>query len=103
MTLLLASFFQNSIDIPLMKTHFLFKIITQTNVDINMPEKEMLKYPVHEHYMVEAKEIVVIYKAHLTKRTEENMDAYIEYLKGLLKRKYRAYSVEFGQLQTQLK
>ena len=85
-----------------METHFLFKIVTQKNVDINMPEAQMLKYPVHEHYMVEAKEIVVIYKAKLTRRTEENIEAYIEYLKGYLKRTYRAYSVEFGQLENQL-
>lgn len=85
-----------------METHFLFKIVTQEPVDINIPEAPMLKYPVHEHYMVEAKEIVVIYKVKMTKRTAENVEAYIEYLKGYLKRRYKAYSVEFGQLQSQI-
>lgn len=85
-----------------METHFLFKIVTQKPIDISIPEGPMLKYPVHEHYMVEANEIVVIYKAKLTKRTAENVDAYINYLKGYLKSRYKAYSVEFGQLQNQL-
>lgn len=85
-----------------METHFLFKIVTQKPLDINIPEAQMLKYPVHEHYLVEAQEIVVIYKVKMTKRTAENVEAYIEYLKGYLKRRYRAYSVEFGQLENQL-
>lgn len=81
----------------------IFKIVTQKTVDINISEQAMLTYPVHEHYLIEAKEIVVIYKYNPTKKTANNIEDYIKYLTGFLKRKYKAYSVVYGGLQEQLK
>lgn len=81
--------------------NLIFKIITQKVISIDIPIDKMLEFPVHEHYMIEAHEKVVIYKFNPT----ENCDigAYKDYLIKFLKGRYKAYSVVCGELQMQLK
>ena len=81
----------------------IFKVITQKPIDIDFPEKMMFDYPVHEHYLIEASERIIIYKCNPTRKTTENWNCYIKKLEQFLKLKYQAYSVTYGGLQEQLK
>lgn len=85
-----------------METHILFKIISQKVIECDIPDHQMHRYPVHEHYFVEATEKMIIYKVKLTNKTAQNLEAYVKFLTEFLKKKYNAYSVEAGQLQNQL-
>lgn len=82
--------------------HLLFKIVKQKPIDISLSTKDMLDFPVHEHYMVEVEEKLIIYKFDPTRKTAEKVDELIKRLKSHFKRKYNAYSVEVGQLQGQI-
>ena len=81
--------------------HLIFKIITQKNIEIDIPPGEMYKFPVFEHYLIEGRELVVIYKFNPAKNCD--VEAYKLYLIKYLKKKYNAYSVTCGELQLQLK
>lgn len=82
--------------------HILFKIIKQKPIKINLSQKEMVAFPVHEHYMVEVEEKLIIYKFNPTRFTMSNIDGLTEMLKKHFKLKYNAYSVEVGVLQNQI-
>ncbi len=80
----------------------IFNVIQQQDVSINFSDKMMSDFPVHEHYMIEVRKFVVIYKFKPTRRTEANMDLFVKALELYFKRKYKAYSVTYGGLQEQL-
>ena len=82
--------------------HLLFKIVQQKPIDISLSDKQMLDFPVHEHYMVKVEETIIIYKFNPTRYTMANIEALTEMLKNHFKRKYNAYSVEVGTLQPQI-
>lgn len=58
--------------------HLIFKVITQKPIPINFKHKFMLQFPVHEHYLIEGQEKIIIYKYDPTKKTQQKIDDYIE-------------------------
>lgn len=80
--------------------YYYFKIVTQQEISINLTLDSIRKYPTHEHYTFEAHEKIVIHKFKPTKKTD--LEAYKIFLTKLLKKKYKAYSVTFLELQKQI-
>ncbi len=78
----------------------IFNIITQKTIPIELTIEEQRKFPIHEHYLTESQNRVVVYKY----KSEKNLDEedYIEFLKKKLKKKYKAYSITVGVLQEQI-
>lgn len=73
--------------------HLLFKIINQNPTEINLSRKDMLDFPVHEHYLDEQREIIIRYSYKPTKKTAEKTEQLIERLKKHFKQQYNAISV----------
>lgn len=69
-----------------------FKIKVAKSLTINIPERAMLKFPVHEHYLEELIDIDIIYRYKPTSKLKEA--EYIHYLKHFLKQKYNAKIIE---------
>lgn len=82
--------------------HLIFKIVKQKSIKICLSDKFMEDFPVHEHYMVEVEEKVIIYKFNPTRKTHENIEQLKTEMMAHFKRKYNAYSVEVGTLQNQI-
>ena len=70
-----------------------FKVITRKTIEINFPKKLMYEFPVHEDYLTEGQEILVVYKFKPTTKLDSKMEGFIESLKSHFKIKYRAESV----------
>jgi len=78
----------------------IFNIISQKLIPIDLLLEDQRKFPIHEHYLVEVQNRVVIYKYKAEKTLDEKK--YIAFLKKELKKKYKAYSITVGTLQEQL-
>lgn len=85
-----------------MKT-ILFKIITLNPIPIEIPIEIMRKYPTNEHYLKLGKEVIVTYSFDTRQLTQQQQDKYVKWMENHLKRKYKAYSIEVGEMQKQIK
>ncbi len=83
---------------PIKTKHFTFKVIKQNEIPFDFTIDETRKFPVHEHYLTELQEILVLYKYRPSSNLDE--EKYIEFIAKKLKKKYNAYSVVLaGSLQ----
>lgn len=83
--------------------HLVFRIIQQKPVELDLSLKFMQTFPVHEHYFIEGKETMFIYKYNPTRKMEETIEQFKEAMCRQLKSKYNAYSVTcIGELQNQI-
>lgn len=71
-----------------------FKVLKQKAVDFTiLTEKEMFKFPVHEHYLREVQEIYLVYQ--YIPGAKFSKEEYIKLWLKKLKSKYKAYSVVY--------
>jgi hypothetical protein len=73
---------------------FTFKVIKQKAIDFSfISRKEMLQYPIFEHYLREVQETLVVYE--FIPGANFDKEKYKQLIMKKLKTKYNAYSVVF--------
>lgn len=76
----------------MMEEEIIFRIVTTTDIDIDMSIKDIRRFPTYVMTFAEHAEKLVSVRYEPHKAFDK--EAFIKFMTGLLKKKYKAFSVE---------